>query len=59
MDGMERSSGSFIKDSQKRKDCTDDELIADARRRGAIDRGIVEPETSYCKFCPHCQGEIN
>jgi hypothetical protein len=49
MDGMERSSGSFIKDSQKRKDCMDEELINGARRRGAVDKGMVnyDAEKTY------------
>ena len=41
MDGMDRSSGRFIQDAQKRRDCMDDELIEDARRRGAVDRGLA------------------
>jgi hypothetical protein len=52
MDGMERSSGSFIKDAQKRRDCTDEELIKDARRRGAIDKDLnQEGAFEGCRRC--------
>jgi hypothetical protein len=58
MDGMERSSGKFIQDAQKRRDCMDKELIEDARRRGAVDRGLMtyDVEKTYRVIRMNLQG---